>query len=469
MRNWLFSFAATGYVLVLALIISSCSETIPIGTEVLPDGDRPDNVFTDTTTIYSWTVREDSMRSDKLLGAPIGYMEDPLFGNTKSSLLVGFRTPSLSINGSLTDTIGGYYLDSIVLALMISDVYGDTTLPMDFTVYKLPSPLNADQVYYSGFRLPTSMVEVGRATGLRPSLYNEYDEDTILTDLGPQLRIKLNPFFGQSLLNILNTDVIESDELFHRYLPGLVIVPDDVPGSMVEIGLVANPANSLRNALQNSRIQIYYKNADDNSLGMIFNATTLNLGISKFEHDYASTNVEAALMSEEVFGDPVNYVQGLAGVKTRVEMPYLDEYDASTAVLKAELVITQIDAGGEDVFVPAPRLLALRIDEDGGNANTSDYSTFPAGHFNGFAEEVTLENGQEVIRYRVNISDYVQRLINGNEINDGLYITLYPAQVTELIAVNASDLIPNRVVIGGGNNTVDDYRMKLDLTYTILD
>lgn len=448
---------------------TGCSDSIPVGTDVLPDGDRPDNVFTDTTTIYSWTVREDSLRTDKLLAPQLGYMEDPIFGMTKSSLMMGFRIPTLSINGSLVDTIGGYYLDSIVLALMLSDIYGDTNLPMGFTVYKMPTPLNAADIWYSTTELPRGMVEVGRLSNYKPSLTREHDEDTVLVDLGPQLRIPLNPFIGQSLLNVLNTDVIKSDELFHQYLPGLVVVPDEAPGSMLQIDMLPGNSNSLRNALQNSRIQMYFKNDADTSLSVIFNATALNLGISRFEHDYGSTNVESALASSGDEGDAVNYVQGLAGVKTKVVIPNIDNFSPSTAVLKAELVVTQLNAGGEDVYEPTPRLLAVRIGDSGQNENVSDFSTFPAGHFGGFSEKVTLDNGETVLRYRINISDYVQRLIKGQEPNDGLFITLYPAQATEFTSVNASSLFPYRTVIGGGINTVEDYRLKLHLTYTVLD
>ena len=140
-----------------------------------------------------------------------------------------------------------------------------------------------------------------------------------------------------------------------------------------------------------------------------------------------------------------------------------------TAVLKAELVITQLDDGSEDVFEPANRLVAVKIDEDGLNRNITDFSTLPAGHFGGFGEEVTLDNGDEVIQYRLNISDYLQRVIFEQEPNDGLFITVYPEQDIQLTTVNSSDLVPDRVVIGGGNNTVDEYRMRLDLTYTVLD
>ena len=322
MRNWLLLLIAFG------LIISSCGDTIPIGTEVLPGTDHPDNVFTDTTTVYSWTVTEDTLRSDKLFTSLLGYTEDPIFGNTNASLLIGFRIPNSTVNPSLTDTLGGYHLDSIFLNLVITDIYGDTSLPMGFTIYKLPSPLNTDQVYYSKTDFPQGMVAVGRVDNFSPPLFREYSEDTILTDLGPQMRIKLNPFFGQSLLNILNTDQIKSNDLFHSYLPGLVIIPDEMPGSMMRLNMVTNTtSSSVRTALEDSRIHMYYKNSGDSLLSVMFPASILNLGINHFDHDYSSSNVESALASTSTDGDAVNYVQGLAGVKTKISFPFLSVYD----------------------------------------------------------------------------------------------------------------------------------------------
>jgi len=453
------------------LFIAGCNETIPTGSDVLPGSDNPSNFFTDTTTIYSSTVMEDSMRTDKLFLSQLGYTSDPTFGTTKASLTMGFKTPTFGLNlETFEDTIGGYYLDSIVLALMVNNIYGDTNKRMTLAVNKLANPLDQDKIYYSNSSLPQGMVEVGRLQNFYPELMREHDEDTILTDLGAQIRIPLNPFFGQSLLNILGTDQIYSNALFKQYMPGLVVIPDEQAGSMIEVDMITNTiTTNVRTAYSDTRIHMYFKNAIDSSLSLVFPASILDVGVGNFEHDYSSTNVESALNSSAAEGDPVNYVQGLAGVKTKLEFPFIDAYDDNVAVLKAELIITRLLDGDEDEYPAPERLFALKIGEDGENENISDFSDLPAGHYGGFGDEVTLASGEEVMQYRINISDYFQNLIRGNEPNDGMYITIYGDQNFTLTTINDSDLIPDRIVIGGGNNTDDDYKMKLNLTYTVLD
>ncbi|MEZ5002132.1 MAG: DUF4270 family protein [Chitinophagales bacterium] len=463
MKYWLLIFSAC------SLLLWSCNDTIPVGAEILPGTDGQGNFFSDTTTIYSTTVREDSLRSDKLFLSQLGFSNDPIFGKTKSSLMMGFRVPYVVVNADLLDTIGGYQLDSVVLSLIVDDVYGDSTQPMSFKVYKLVTPLSNEVAHFSNINFEQSMLEVGRIENYVPKLSNEFEEDTLYTELGHQLRIHLNPFFGQSLINILGTNQISSNALLHQVLPGLIVIPEEQDGSILEIDMLTNSLETSRvNALQDSRLHLYYKNSEGKNLDLMFPASILDLGISQYVHDYSSTNVETALQSTSPTGDAVNYIQGLAGVKTKLEFPYLMSY-GNVAVQKAELVITRAVDGFEDTYSPPDRLFALKIGEDGGNENTPDFIRFSDAHIGGFSEEIVLPTGEEVLRYRLNISDYIQDVISGKEPNDGMFITLYGAQDLDLITLNNSDLIPDRIVIGGGNNSLNSFKLKLELTFANLE
>lgn len=462
MKKYLFPFA-------LALALASCNETIPVGSDVLPGSDYPDNFFTDTITLVSRTVREDSLRTDKLFISQLGYAEDPVFGSTTASMVIGFRTPAFGLNADLLDTVGGYFLDSVVLALAVNGIYGDTNQRMSLTVYKLAQPLSAEEIYYSTTRVPTGLSVAGRKENFYPPVRREYSEDSVYTDLGAQIRIPLRPFFGQSLLNIIGTDQMLASDLFRQYMPGLVIVPDMQSSGIVEIDMLTNPAATNRTtALEDTRIHLYYRNAAGEKLSLMFPGVVTDGGVNLFEHDYAGTNVETALNASNPGGDPVNYIQGLAGVKTKVEFPYLSALPANAAVLKAELVITRLKDGSEDDWPAPDRLFALQVGDEGENGTISDYS-FPAGHTGGFSREVTLPGGEEALQYRINISDYMQRLLKGDEPNNGVYLTTYANQISTVAAINSTDLIPDRIVVGGGNNTQENYRMKLHLTYTILE
>jgi len=215
-------------------------------------------------------------------------------------------------------------------------------------------------------------------------------------------------------------------------------------------------------------MQIYFKNSLDTALTIIFPATILNVGVSKFEHNYNGTNVESALNLNNAEGDEVNYIQGLAGVKTKIELPFLSNYN-TIAIRKAEIVVTQILDGNENIFKAPDRLFLVKVGEDGENVNTSDFRFFQPSHSGGFGTETTLSNGDEVMVYKLNVSDQIQRMILNQEDNNGFYLTLYSAQDTELINLNSSDLVPDRIIIGGGKNASADFQLKLELTYTILE
>lgn len=176
MKKYLFPFA-------LALALASCNETIPVGSDVLPGSDHPDNFFTDTITLVTRTVREDSLRTDKLFLSQLGYAEDPVFGATTASMVIGFHTPAFGLNADLLDTVGGYFLDSVVLALAVDGIYGDTNQRMSLTAYKLAQPLSAEEIYYSTTRVPQGLTVAGRKENFYPPLRKEYSEDSVYTEL----------------------------------------------------------------------------------------------------------------------------------------------------------------------------------------------------------------------------------------------------------------------------------------------
>ncbi len=467
-NNWLLVFFSC------CLLIWGCNETLSVGSEILPNSDGQGNVFSDTTTIISTTVSVDSLRSDKLFLSQLGYMNDAVFGKTKSSLLLGLKKPNLTVSSSILDTIGGYQLDSVVLSLTLNGIYGDLTLPMNFKVHKLLTPLSNEQVYFSNTSFDQGMLEVGSKENYVPSLVSQYDEyvyneDSTYVNLAPQLRIRLDPFFGQSIINLIENDQVGSDEILKPKLPGLVVVPEELDGSILELDMFVNSFDTdRRNVLEDSRLHIYYKNVEGTPLNVIFPATVQDLGIGQYSHDYNSTNIETALNSNNPLGDQVSYIQGLAGVKTKIEFPNIESY-GNIAIQKAELVVSRLEDGFEETFLPPDRLFVVKVAEDGTNEDISDFTMFADAHTDGFSNEITEDNGDVILQYRINISDHLQKIISGEEENNGLYISLYGTQDLDLIAFNTTDIFPDRIVIGGGSNTQDNYRLRLDMTYTILD
>lgn len=81
-------------------------------------------------------------------------------------------------------------------------------------------------------------------------------------------------------------------------------------------------------------------------------------------------------------------------------------------------------------------------------------------YFDGAKKMITNDNGQQVAQYRINITRYMQHLINAspiyNETNYGFRLGVYDA------SGSTKDI--GRVILGGGTNS--NYRLKLHVIYT---
>src|SRR5437763_16717723 len=78
-------------------VISSCKKPEDVGVEVLPSFDLLKTPFSDTTTIQTVTLKEDSLRGSALSKVLVGSMMDPELGLSEASVysqIVLGNTPS---------------------------------------------------------------------------------------------------------------------------------------------------------------------------------------------------------------------------------------------------------------------------------------------------------------------------------------------------------------------------------------
>ncbi len=75
----------------------SCSKPAGlIGLKIQPEDSKLNVSWTDTATIYAYSVPDDSVRSDELSQTLLGSMKDPVFGQTVSSVYTQFM---IEVNG----------------------------------------------------------------------------------------------------------------------------------------------------------------------------------------------------------------------------------------------------------------------------------------------------------------------------------------------------------------------------------
>ncbi len=276
-QNRLQLFAA----LLLFIFLGSACENDPdeIGVGIQPDTDRLSIFTTDTFTINSYSVFVDSVRTDETSRTMLGSYFDPVFGVSTSSLALQLHLSSTSVE--LGDSP---VLDSMVMTLDYASValqgneqmyaYGDTTTPQTFRIYELDEDIYLDSVYYSNYEVARKSEEIGSIN------FEPRPTDSVMVDtskLEAFLRIKMEDSFVQKFRDASENDFASLDD-FLDFLKGIYIQPDDVStgGAILFFNLGS----------VNSRLTLYYSNADEDLLEYYFPIASSSARFMHFTHNY---------------------------------------------------------------------------------------------------------------------------------------------------------------------------------------
>jgi hypothetical protein len=428
-----------------ALLLSSCDKDSEIGLGVQPEGDLLKALITDTVSITTFSVKEDSIKTDDLPSgtAALGSYNDPVFGMTQASIYSQFLLPT-----NLTDGFGtGLSLDSIVLSVAyegINPFYG-TVNDGDMQtvkVYQLTESLSKDASYYSNQTLEIYPFPLGSAT-FNPK---PVDQVVVGTDtVKAQLRIKLEKGFGEQILNA-GASNLSSNTAFLNFFKGLHIRPETAGQAPGEGAILYF---NLLDA--ESGLTLYYKvnGVTQNPYRLVVNSSAARY--EHFTHTYPVGGPIKNQLSNPALGQQLSYLQSLGGLKTKVKFPYLAGYrDSGVVINRAELVV-KADPSYITSAYPAPeKLFVVPVTSTGANGDLLSWPDFGEGanYYGGSYDAIAKE-------YRFNITRYAQGVITGSVTDYGLYLTVAGS------AVSAS-----RLVIGGGDNPT--HGMELRLTYTKL-
>lgn len=440
------------FFLILLISIStgftSCDEASVVGLDVQPLNDLLIVDYLDTTTLITKTVKVDSLRTDESLiitaDALLGKYQDPIFGFATASLYTQLKLPT---NAPSFGT--GLTIDSAILSLVYDTTYYGKRLRAQQTinVYEVLEDIKIENSYYSNKSLSTSTDKLANYSFIPEptkiiTIYNETPKQ--------RLRIPLHTAFWTTIIS--DPSKLTDNATFQAAMKGLYITTETTTG-LVDNGNILH----FKMADPLSKLTLYYRNDTADSLKY-----DLGLGsvgrFSHFTHDYLNVVIDPSLSAQLSVSPPpqndVVFIQGMAGVKTTVEMPYLMNWVKSgpIAVNKAELVI-KVDVGLTpdyqlDTFAAGTRLVLFGVNDDGTTYVLPDYSEGDS-YFGGTYNSSTHE-------YRFNIARYIQQILTGKRSNNGL----------QLLASGGA-ISANRVVIGGGG-TGSLFRMKLNISYTKL-
>ena len=434
------------------LFYAACTDPTTLGADLF-DEDQTDILFIDTLTLKASTELGDSAisynpnASSQLRNYMFGDMTDPIFGQSFASIFLQLKLETFNVD------LDQARMDSIVLVLPYdsSRFYGNTDILFGMDVLRLTEPFEEDVIYYSNQSLQANPVPLGSAE-FRPNLdtmeirsFSDSGIDTV--QVSQQLRIRLSDSFGEELIN-LSSLYFASDTLFLDYLPGIQLKPSRQTAAML----------SFFAGSGDTGIFLYYTRPDGGARQLQLGLKTSSVYFGENINDYTDAYVEP-FINDIKAGEEELFVQGLQGLRTRIEIPYITNLKG-IGVNKAELEVRvkTLPEDNLDNYEPIDQLVLLFNQEDdlkliSDLAIASD-PVFPFELEEAFGGVLLQEDENEPGLYRMNISTHLQEMIDGFRPNELL-----------LAAFRRTENAGRLVIFGPGDS---QYGMKINIAYTDL-
>ncbi len=393
--------------------------------------------YTDTVQIKAYSIPEDSVYTRNLTYAQVGSMYDPVFGRTNATFYSQLFTSTTSLRFGTSPVF-----DSAYLYLPFKSSYGDTLSNMTLHVYALTEGIIDSLHSYSNTTLTYDQANPLGEITFQPkphdsTFYNGQKQ-------APMLRIPINSNFGNYILSA-DTNSLNNNTEFVKYFKGICVVaePQNTPGKGC-IVTFSMPSDY-------SRIQMYYHNTED-TLSYSFAITTDCSRFQNYDHNgYAEA---VPLLKEQLLGNTSPgqqflFAQGMAGVKIKIEFPYLNKWFDTEKIVVNDAQLILGNASVSDVFANPSAVTLRGVGESG---TTSPYSvideTENSAYFDGTFNMSTNS-------YRFRLTRYIQQVLTGQVSNKGLHLI-----------IPSASYVGTRLVLNGTESPQSD--LKLYLRYTKL-
>lgn len=473
----------------LTLLVSLFSiygcKTEDVGLDVNVN-DAIQGTLIDTATVLSRTVAEDTVQTSGPSSIPLGYINDPETGKTYSELALAVHLPTDT--ATLTKLRSTGIIDSAVLVMKYDTsailTYGDTVnTNFRLNVHQLNERLGTSAIFnnrvfsYNASPLTGLTYKPRRKTNVITRKSSTAKPDTLL----PHLRIPVSTAFVNTNIKTTAAANVATDNAFLNFFKGLYlrVDPNQTTGgpggySFFDVntaGGINDAASTGAKRAFGSALVVYFRSGTD-TLTSVFSigGTNAERSAASIKHDYSGTPVQTQLSATGNSFSTV-YLAGLAGVRTRVQFPYLknlyQQLGNKLVINRAELLVTPVTSTVTDAFKAAPRINFYRFDiarqralvpdaPGSGDVRAQDLATY------GGFYDVTKK------AYRFIVTAYVQDLMSGKTQDYGTYISVAnPGNVSTSPELQPSVFSPGRVVAGGGTSTA--VKMKLNIIYTKLD
>ncbi len=435
-----------GFLIIFALF--SCNkDPYEIGIDLLPPSDTLNVRTTDTCTVEAFSMRQDSVRTDKHGSLILGSMLDPVFGKTTASFYTHVR-----LSDEAPDFGKNPVLDSLVLVLFYNGYSGDTLTKQNVKVYEISDDLVYDSVHFSNQTL-----------GTYPTLLADQDFIPNISDsiqigtskLAPHLRINLNNltnYLGNKIL-YAPASALLTNSSFVKFVKGLYVTASPVnnKGAMLNFSITGNV----------SQLVVYYHDGDDPANDSLKFNMLLNESCARFLHidhngylDASQDLKQQILNHDSLKGADKLFLQGMGGVKIKLKFPYFSAFGKGKAIVINDAILELKNYETDTIYSPPPTLMLIRQDSAGRIGYLIDQSE-GTSYFGGTYNETTKS-------YYFRLTQHMQNILQ----------KVYKSSFDLYIMVNSpiiSFATPNRVILNGTKPLVpgdNSGRFQLKITYT---
>jgi hypothetical protein len=458
---------------------SACTklDTTDIGSDLIPEVDNVNTFDTVFNVITDNLLYPDSTRIGGTSLHAIGNIaNDAEFGETNAAAYFQVVPSSFGSHPFVNrDSIKG--IDSVVLQIPFSTIYGDSNAIEQFEVFEIDQSANfKDSVYpiegnpfpLAGGALGTKQVDFKT---LNDSVfYTNYasTSSTVLDSVktSHKLRIKLSPAWAAKFLAYDTAVEYKTDSAFRANFKGLAVMVNKgaSPGAraLAYFSLTGTPAATLTFY---SRIT---KDGQIDTIAPVFSFTSRRS--ANLVKRFPGNNYAAALSNGNP-SDQLAYIQSSPGSVITVKIPGLESL-SNRVIHRAELILERIPSADDNIYPPAPLLFIDDINNAGDSTFTIRNDFVPTGQGTGY-DLATLEGIFKSEKYLFNISRYVQSIVTKKLPSRTLRVyapyatwpylesgTGTTSTLPFFLFVN-SPIGAYRVVVGGGTHPTNKMRLRI--------
>ena len=417
---------------IIAVFSSSCEKgLLKIGGDILPNGDFVSIKSIDTLSVFSYTMYDDSSRSDLSSVSYVGHDYDPYFGSTTAGFVTQIRLNAKWDGQPFT-------VDSMKLFLHILTTKGGSGSDV---IHSLSFSEIADQIYVDSAYYPNTPVTPAgfKVTDIvLPALRTDTINDIVLSL--PGNGVEFGNYLTRDTTKLFYNNNIPD---FRSYFKGLYFEMNSTSDPfLISLSLLTDQTQYNNYFV----LFIHDNTGTSKQYSFILDAKNINASFNKFSHDYSTATLgDKMIHRNTTYKDTLSYLQSLNGVYTRVTLPGLKKIkeDASfgkVAINRARLVVPvhfKPTSSNPYITPNVPLQLFLRYrSKTGTKYIVPDYSLASTvdvthGFFDG-----RLDSTAQV--YNFNIPAFIQAYLEDATGNVEPEVEIYQGSGTKNVILNAN-------------------------------